>query len=303
MIVGATVLGLCITFGPKLRTGPDPDEIAARDREYAAGKDQQARDLARQVQAHIGAGRFGQASFILPEYLSDRDALARYIPLEKSNAIRAVAGISLWPRPQDGKAVDRLTLPFDMYSFLPGFYKTVEAPLTEREQRLVAFGQMTRPTAREEYDVPALSAWFTTHLGVNAEERQFLFHEKVQLPASRYDVDREQWMLPDLTDLVPAHIGSVWLKSGRFGFPGRGFALVPVNRPASAAKAAEPVVIPMRYDDARCQEMIAYFRFYPVAHGGAKPPSRPDTRLIDVHVSEIHLYCKADKKLLWSQTL
>lgn len=313
--IGIAVI-LFVNSSRSLLPGRDATETAARTRESAEFSDRQARILGQETLADIEAGKFYAANFDLPESVSASDPLSRYIPERKRRAIRSVAGIALWPRPQDGKSVDRNTLPSELYGFLQGFFRTLDAPLTERERRLIAFGQMQAPPARKVYDAEALTAWFRNELSIDIRERQFLFHTKLELPSSHYDVDREQWVLEDPAVLVPSRIGDIVLRFGAFGVRGTAFALVPVNLSTIAAKLGRPLIIPMKFDAASCHEMTAYYRFYPVnrelsthhTEAAMEAQASPETstsleRLtIPVQVSEMHLYCTGDKQLLWSHT-
>ena len=300
-VAGVAVFALCIASGWSWSLKPSADEISNKRKHLEQSLSAQARSLAKEAQAHIAAGEFYQASFILPKFVSDTDALARYMPPARIEALQPVAGIALWPRPQDGNVVGRTTHRYDLYSFLQGFYRTVEAPLTERERRLIKFGQMTAPAAREVYDIEALAAWFKNELGVDARQSGLLYSEKVELPRAAYDVDHERWVLPDLTPVVPERIGDSLMKFGQFGLPGTQLALVPVNLP-HADESSSAVVIPMAIEDARCAEMTAYYRFFPVVHDGPGT-SATLSYAIKVHVSEVQLYCAAGNKLLWSRTL
>lgn len=312
--VGITALILVAGSDRSLWPGRSAAETAAQARESAALQDQQARRSAQETLEDVEAGQFYAANFDLPEFVSD--PLSRYISDRKRKAIQSVAGIALWPRPQDGAPVDRNTLPSELYSFLQGYFRTLDAPLTEREHRLIAFGQMQTPPARKLYDAEAMAAWFRNELNIDIRERQFLFHNKLDLPSSDYDVDREQWVLKDPALLVPSRIGEIVLRFGAFGVRGTSFALVPVNFSTITAKLGRPLIIPMKFDAASCHEMTAYYRFYPVnqelsthhTEAAMEAQASPETskalgRLtVPVQVSEMHLYCASDKQLLWSHT-
>jgi len=326
IIGGIAVLALCATGYQAAQVRKQEQE----KQELAASLDRQARTLARGVETHLEAGRFYSAFFNLPQRIVDSDRLAHYIPERKRQAIEALAGITLWPRAQDGDVLDAHTMKAELFDFLPGFFKEIAQPRTDRERRLQEFGQLNPATPRTVFDVAALSAWFHQELGLDVLKRQFLLDADLALPLASYDVGRERWALADLDSIVPSHVDSArvirvgsYVSRSRDGRLVIGtqrhadYALETVNLTAIQEQLGHPAIVPMRYDDARCHDMRVFYRFVPVQQDAVEEAEAlPTTHgkyeritlmplrtlAIPVRIDEARIYCMSTRKLLWSRT-
>lgn len=296
-------------------------------------KENEAREKVGKINGLLKEGKFWDATGLLPDYTFPEDPLNKYLPENKRKELQAIRGIALWSmleKPHNDLTAH--TFNVDFFKFMRQFTRTDEVELTEQQKKLKEFGQLEVKGPERVFDVEAMQNWFKVRTGVDVQQDQFLIDDKLELKRPDYDIDKEKWLVKEDHFLIPSRFNATEIRSGESYIGQNAFGMQKVieretidpnaflvaNFREIKEKLGSPIVIPMKYDDAKCDIMHVFYKVYPLSNKiesdmgyaaekkatmlSPKEVTTYSFTGIPIRINEIRIYCEDNKKMLWSDT-